>query len=178
MNLEQSRTLQQFGITLKESERYNTVSSLFGRTLAEHELQHNLKSYEREFLMDEAVSLPHAYHHINREFYSQETEHPLFNVKKQIDKRERDGVTLDGFERFEQMVMQAPNDMVSLWYSPDGPSGFPGSISTRPALCQFQDGRKRIGEFRHQSPPIISYPSPIGNDFRAKRTGPARIRLP
>jgi len=66
MNLEQSRTLQQFGITLKESERYNTVSSLFGRTLAEHELQHNLKSYEREFLMDEAVWLPHAYHHINR----------------------------------------------------------------------------------------------------------------
>ncbi len=148
MNLEQSRTLQQFGITLKESERYNTVSSLFGRTLAEHELQHNLKSYEREFLMDEAVSLPHAYHHINREFYSQETEHPLFNVKKQIDKRERDGVTLDGFERFEQMVMQAPNDMVSLWYSPDGPSGFPGvNFDSGRLYVNFKTGENESANF-------------------------------
>lgn len=126
MNLENSKALAQFGITLKESERYNTVSTLFGNRLAETELQHNLRSYEREFLMDEAVSLPHTYHIRHGQLYSQPTEHDLFNVKKQIDGRERDGATLDGFGKFEQMMDDAPPDTVSLWYSPDGPSGFPG----------------------------------------------------
>lgn len=126
MNLEQSKALQQFGITLKESQRYNTVSTLFGRPLAERELQHNLKSYEREFLKDEAVSLPHTYYHLHGELYSQSTDNPLFNVKKQIDARERNGATLEGFGKFEGIIAQAQPDMVSVWYSPEGPSGFEG----------------------------------------------------
>lgn len=126
MSLEQSKVLQQFGVNISESKRYRDVASLVGKSYAELELQRNLKSYEREFLMDEAVSLPHTYYHRHNELYSQDSNHPLFNIKKQIDGRERDGVTLDGFTKFENIIASAPLDTVSLWYSPDGPSGFEG----------------------------------------------------
>ncbi len=126
MILEQQKVLQQFGITLKESDRYQKVGTLAGTRLAEYELEQNLKSYEREFLMDEALSLPHTYHHLNGELYSQPIPHPLFNIKNQIDRREREGLTLEGFTRFENLVVAAKPDSVTVWYSPDGPSGFEG----------------------------------------------------
>ena len=109
-----------------ETAHYNNVSRLFGNPLAEYECRRNLEAYRREFLMDEAVSLPNTYYLRNNQLYSQSKEHPLFNIKSQIDNRERDGKTLVGFEKYEAQIASSPIDTVHLWYSPDGQSGFEG----------------------------------------------------
>lgn len=137
VHLENSATLKKFGLTLRESYRFNEVSSRFGNLLAEAEFQNNLRSYEREFLKDEAVSLRHVYHHIRNELYSQPKDHPLFNIKGQIDKRERGGETYKGFEEYENNIISSPPDTVNLWYSSDGPSGFDG--------INFDSGRLYVG---------------------------------
>ena len=118
---------RQFGASWDaEAKRYNTVARLFGNPLAEYEGDRNLKAYRREFLMDEAVSLPNIYYLRNNQLYSRPIEHPLFNIAGQIDDRERNGSTLEGFKRYETQIVNAPLDSVGIWYSPDGPSGFEG----------------------------------------------------
>lgn len=118
---------QQFGTSWgAETTRHRRISSLFGNTLAEKEIQNNLRAYRREFLDDEAVALPQTYHLLHDELYSQQIDHPLFNIKGQIDPRERQGATLAGFKQYERQIANASLDSVGIWYSPDGPSGFEG----------------------------------------------------
>ncbi len=118
---------KQFGISVSaEVARYHAVACLFGNPLAEYEGKRNLEAYRREFLMDEAVALPQTYHFIRGELYSQPKDHPLFNIKNQIDDRERGGATLVGFKKYETQIANAPLDSVGVWYSPDGASGFEG----------------------------------------------------
>lgn len=129
---------QKFGTSWgAEARRFNTVTRLFGNPLAEYEGRRNLEAYKREFLMDEAVALPQTYHFIGGELHSQPKDHPLFNIKKQIDNRERDGKTLEGFKKYEAQIINSPIDSVGVWYSPDGQSGFNG--------INFDSGRLYVG---------------------------------
>ena len=129
---------QQFGISSSaEAKRWNAVAGLFGNTLAEYECKRNLDAYRREFLMDEAVSLPNTYYLRNNRLYSQPKEHQLFNIAGQIDRRERGGETYRGFEKYEAQIASSPTDSVNVWYSPDGPSGFDG--------INFDSGRLYVG---------------------------------
>lgn len=117
--------IQQLGIdSFREQKRYSQVSEAVGVDIAEREIAANLEAYGREFLRDEPVSLPHPYFHIHDELYSQQIDHALFNIKNQIDARERDGLTYKGFQNFEHMINASPsNDEVFLWYSPAGKGG-------------------------------------------------------
>lgn len=117
--------IQQLGIdSLREQKRYTQVAEAVGVGIAEKEIAANLAGYEREFLRDEPVSLPHPYFHLHNELYSQQIDHPLFNIKNQIDARERDGLTFKGFKNFEKMInASTSNDEVFLWYSPAGKGG-------------------------------------------------------
>lgn len=119
----ESEIFKKFGITLRESQRYSAVALLFGSSLAETELQDNLMSYRHEFLEDRFVSRPHAYYLIGGEFYSRPIKHYLFNLKSGINPQERDGVTLDGFKKFEGLAAAANKNQVVAWYSPEGDSG-------------------------------------------------------
>lgn len=117
--------LQTLGISSDwEAKRFNEVAQIAGITVAKQEVQANINAYKREFLEDEPVSHAHEYYHMNGELFSQQIEHPLFKIKSQIDPRERDGVTYQGFINFEKIVTEpANNENVVLWYSPAGKAG-------------------------------------------------------
>ena len=107
----------------KESERYRQVFAVSPK-LAEREVLRNKQSYEREFLQDIPVSAAHSYYLKHGVLHSENHEHPLFSVKKQIDRRERSGKTYRGFEKFEDLIrQQTGRENVVLWYSHAGDAG-------------------------------------------------------
>lgn len=107
----------------KESERYRQVF-VISPQLAEREALRNKNAYVREFLQDIPVSLAHSYYLKQGELHSENYQHPLFSVKKQIDRRERSGDTYKGFEKFETLIReQKGQENVVLWYSHAGDAG-------------------------------------------------------
>jgi len=149
-SLSHAEEMQKLGISTEyELRRFKDVQFLAGNEVASREIQRNLAAYEREFLQDEPVGLPHDYYHVNGELYSESIDHPLFNVKKQIDARERDGATLRGFSAYEKQITEASTDNeVFVWYSPAGNGGTQGPFkdlyfdSGRLYLC-FKNGQKQ-----------------------------------
>ncbi|HRN71465.1 MAG TPA: hypothetical protein PLS49_09905, partial [Candidatus Woesebacteria bacterium] len=98
VSLTAEQEMKQLGISTEfELKRFHDVQMLAGTEIAMREIHRNVEAYEREFLQDEPVGLSHKYYHINGELYSEAVDHSLFNIKKQIDPRERNGATLEGF---------------------------------------------------------------------------------
>jgi len=96
-----------------------------GLQIAKYEQVNNREAYRREFLEDEPVSRPRIYWHFGGEMYSYPLQHDLVKVSSGIHPDERDGMTLSGFQKYEQIVAEEPSspDNITLWYSPAGPGG-------------------------------------------------------
>lgn len=107
-----------------EHKRFIDVSRVAGTEVAMREVERNLAAYEHEFLHDLPVSKPCQYFHLDGSLYSENIQNPIFKIGNQIDKRERDGKTAEGFSRFEKTIIDSRVPLgVSLWYSHAGSAG-------------------------------------------------------
>ncbi len=135
--------LKELGISSSwELARYEKVLDLVGKDIALQEVLANVAAYEREFLLDHPISHAHEYYMFNGELYSQNSDHPIFNIKSQFDKTERNGATYRGFERFEKLITESKQpDEVFLWYSPAGLAADKDQEDTRFKDIFFDAGR-------------------------------------
>src|SRR3989344_5715188 len=133
----------QLGVSARaEALRYGEVRRTVRQETARQEVLANLAAYQREFLHDEPVSMAHTYYHFNGRLYSQDNPHPLFEIRNQIDSREREGRTLAGFTAFETLINNGVSaDEVFLWYSPAGRAGFEPPFDK----IQYDSGRLYLG---------------------------------
>lgn len=131
--------LQQIGVnTFRETKRFHEVSETAGKSVAEREVWRNVAAYEREFLQDIPVSQTHSYFMMDGSLYTEPIRHPIFEIKNQIDKRERSGKTYDGFSHFESIIASKNNtENVVVWYSPAGKAGTEPPFDT----ITFDSGR-------------------------------------
>lgn len=108
-----------------QSERAQTLIDSLGyegARIAHKEYENNKRMYMREFVYDEPVSEAHEYYIDRGELYSDRVSHELTQVKKGIHPGEREGATIEGFEKFEELVAN-PENNIAIWYSPAGPGG-------------------------------------------------------
>lgn len=118
----------------------DTLGTL-GGYIALKEKQDYERGYYHEFILDEPVGLPHAYYQYDGKLYSYPLKHNLVKIDNgvSIDPRERNGRTLRGFQRFEQVIAK-PENQVAVWYSPSGKAGDEGPFGE----ITFDSGRLYI----------------------------------
>lgn len=79
---------------------------------AVQELAQNFRAYENEVLKDLPVSIKYSWR-------LDETA----TLASHIDKREREGLTFEGFMNLSQLLRQRPHEVI-LWYSPPGKASY------------------------------------------------------
>ncbi len=108
-----------------QSERAQRLIQVLGDEgvrIAHQEYEDNQKAYTREFILDEPVSLGYKYYSHNNELYSDHAIHELTKISNSIHPNEREGRTLQGFQKFESLITNSKN-RIAIWYSPAGPGG-------------------------------------------------------
>lgn len=123
--LSSDQEMKKLGISSDfELKRYHAVAEVAGHGVAMREIKRNVAAYEKEFIQDIPISDPHPYYHIHGKLHSEEIKDPLFAIESQIDGREREGKTLYGFQRFQELVTQdTDREEMVVWYSPAGVAG-------------------------------------------------------
>lgn len=136
-----------------EINRRNALVDKLGYTgleISRYEHDRLVASYQREFIDDSPVSKANVYWHDGSSMFTFPSSDNLF--KMNINPLERDGMTLKGWERLQNVVSQSldsirssgKKDEVVVWYSPMGKAG------SRPPFdsINFESGRMYVSVVR------------------------------
>lgn len=135
-----------------EKNRRDVLVKKFGHNgllISQHEHNRLVAYYKKEFIDDSPFSPVNVYWFDGVSMYTFPKTDPLFAMN--IDKRERDGLTLQGWENMQKVVLRSftelkknnYKDEVVIWYSPSGPAG------TQPPFNNiFESGRMYISIVR------------------------------
>lgn len=140
--IHESDYLQQLGFNpLREFASLSDVVSPEDRITL---LRRNLESFTNEVLMDEPVSRPYRYYlDAGGAIYTDPSLAPIYDLTRQIDTRERNGLYLRGITESIQLARHYPDDLVGL-YSPPGPASF--AETTDDSADPFRNIRYTYGQ--------------------------------
>lgn len=114
--------LNEFGINpYLDLKRYQFLTQKFGHLGLEifiYEQEKNLL-FRREFIDDLPYSFANIAFLINGKLYTQKYDKDdTFLIERMIDPNERNGLTLEGYRKFQRELSLAEPEEVVLWYSP------------------------------------------------------------
>ncbi len=112
-----------------------------GLQIAQQEQKNNREFYSREFMEDEPVSFPRTYYSFDNKLHSYPLPHQLTSVENGIHPGERDGMTIEGFDRYQKLIAPNGGDNVVVWYSHAGPAGTSEEFKN----LYYESGRLYIG---------------------------------